>query len=618
MKKNIAEKKIIIICIFILTVLLLDSCASTKKAEKTTTQETEEEGAPAGSLPSTADDDAIEQNAVLSTDGTIAENVPRVGGESTNDSAKDTVNSEKNVASAEDESNTESNDSLKKAAAKKKETPEEKKVRLAAEKAQKEALKKANQEAKQKEKEAKEKAKALAKIEKQKRKDNYTGWVYIPKKNFNMTNGDIKLDMRGSTGSFELYAIPEVGSPVPLLATYDDFCSTFFSLLIGRKEYRLNREAGVKSEARKTEYGTQMAYTIPNKAQVVVDFSFMPSIATSSRIDMLRVTVYTINLGKSTQSFSVKGVFDTSLGENTMAHFSTAAHSRINKETQYSDMSVEKWIRSSNEKAAIQFIFDGYGVTKPRSIILGNRDFLSTSVWLPVVQETRSFSSVLAYNNSAMSVNWKTSYLDPMKTDVITFYISVASDGNEPAGKEFIATLNSGKSALPSNLPNSVQLTTVAPEPVPVPSEPTTYYENMPAISGDSTVPSTAADVNKGAVLDTEKEETVTVPAIPIAPAVSVVPSTSLPTTTSSNPAVTNNNVMPKVDSSLVNKANQTYNGSYPLSSITKAQLDPEYIQTLLDRISDLESDPALVDKAEVKRLNDELDAILSIIRSQE
>ena len=85
MKKNIAEKKIIIICIFILTVLLLDSCASTKKAEKTTTQETEEEGAPAGSLPSTADDDAIEQNAVLSTDGTIAENVPRVGGESTNE-----------------------------------------------------------------------------------------------------------------------------------------------------------------------------------------------------------------------------------------------------------------------------------------------------------------------------------------------------------------------------------------------------------------------------------------------------------------------------------------------------------------------------------------------------
>lgn len=604
MKKNIVGKKIYLFCL-VSSLLVFFSCASTNKAAKSDAQKPSEENAVSktvGAPSSTEVDDAIEQNAVLSTDGTIAENVPRVGGSTA------TASTEKE-ASLED---SEDDSAMEKATAKKKETPEEKAARLAAEK-----------EAKKKEKESASKAKALAKIEKQKRKDNYTGWIYIPKKNFNMTNGDIKLNMRGSTGSFEIYAIPEVGSPVPLLATYDDFCSTFFSLLIGRKEYRLNREAGVKSEARKTEYGTQMAYTIPNKAQIVVDFSFMPSIATSSRIDMLRVTVYTINLGKSTQSFTVKGVFDTSLGENTMAHFSTAAHSRVNKETQYNDMSVEKWIRSSNEKAAIQFIFDGYGVTKPKSIILGNRDFLSTSVWLPVVQESRSFSSVLAYNNSAMSVNWKTSYLDPMKTDVITFYISVASDGNEPAGKEFIATLNSGKSALPSNLPNSVQLTTVAPEPVPVPSEPTTYYENMPAISGDSTVPSTATDVNKGAVLDTEKEETVNVPAIPITPTVPVVPSTSLSTktatATSSNPAFTsNNNVVPKVDSSLVNKANETYNESYPLSSITKAQLDPEYIQTLLDRISDLESDPALVDKAEVKRLNEELDAILSIIRSQQ
>lgn len=604
MKKNIVGKKIYLFCL-VSSLLVFFSCASTNKAAKSDAQKPSEENAVSktvGAPSSTEVDDAIEQNAVLSTDGTIAENVPRVGGSTA------TASTEKE-ASLED---SEDDSAMEKATAKKKETPEEKAARLAAEK-----------EAKKKEKESASKAKALAKIEKQKRKDNYTGWIYIPKKNFNMTNGDIKLNMRGSTGSFEIYAIPEVGSPVPLLATYDDFCSTFFSLLIGRKEYRLNREAGVKSEARKTEYGTQMAYTIPNKAQIVVDFSFMPSIATSSRIDMLRVTVYTINLGKSTQSFTVKGVFDTSLGENTMAHFSTAAHSRVNKETQYNDMSVEKWIRSSNEKAAIQFIFDGYGVTKPKSIILGNRDFLSTNVWLPVVQETRSFSSVLAYNNSAMSVNWKTSYLDPMKTDVITFYISVASDGNEPAGKEFIATLNSGKSALPSNLPNSVQLTTVAPEPVPVPSEPTTYYENMPAISGDSTVPSTATDVNKGAVLDTEKEETVNVPAIPITPTVPVVPSTSLSTktatATSSNPAFTsNNNVVPKVDSSLVNKANETYNESYPLSSITKAQLDPEYIQTLLDRISDLESDPALVDKAEVKRLNEELDAILSIIRSQQ
>ena len=80
--------------------------------------------------------------------------------------------------------------------------------------------------------------------------------------------------------------------------------------------------------------------------------------------------------------------------------------------------------------------------------------------WLPSAQETRSFSSVLAYNNSALGVNWKTAYLDPLKTDVITFYISVAADGNEPAGKDFLASLAAGRTALPSNMIVPIRLYT--------------------------------------------------------------------------------------------------------------------------------------------------------------
>src|SRR5574344_1734380 len=408
-------------------VLLAASCASTtKRVKKSASGESPssasgqtEEQAPAGA------DEAVDQKAVLGTDGTVAESVPRVSTETKPAASGAAANT------SEQKKTVDKDTDAAKAAPEKKETAEEKKARLAAEK---EAAKK--------------------------KKDDYTGWVYEPQKNFTLTNGDIKIDMRGSTGSFNMYAIPETGRPIPLLATYDEFCSTFFSLMIGRKEYRLNREAGVKSEARKTEYGAQMAYTVPNKAQIVIDFSFMPSIATSSRVDMLRITVYTINLGKSTQAFTVKGVFDTMLGENTVSHFSTAAHRRINNEVQYTDMAVEKWVRSENQRASIQFLLCGKGITAPRAVTLGNKDLLSGSTWLPVAEETRSFSSVLAYNNSAMSINWKTAYLDPMKTDVITFYISVATDGNEPAGKEFIAQLNAGRTALPSNLPNTVQTTT--------------------------------------------------------------------------------------------------------------------------------------------------------------
>ena len=44
-------------------------------------------------------------------------------------------------------------------------------------------------------------------------------------------------------------------------------------------------------------------------------------------------------------------------------------------------------------------------------------------------------------------------------------------------------------------------------------------------------------------------------------------------------------------------------------------QLTPEYIQSLIDRITELENDVDNVDEAELNRLNDELDAILTFLR---
>jgi len=579
-------KKTVLYTIICMAAAVAVSCASTKKTPAQT--DGAQNGGAAGEAAAQSasgaaqKDDAVTQNAVLASDGTVAEVVPHVEKNATGESAQ-----------AEQTSDTAGAAAVQKAQPKK-ETPEEKAARKLAEKTKKEEAKKAA-----------DLKKAAEKAEQQKKKDNYTGWVYIPKKNFTISNGDVQVSMRGSTGSFELYAIPETGKPIPLLATYDEFCSTFFSLMIGRKEYRLNREAGVQSEARKTEYGAQMAYTIPKKAQIVIDFSFMPSIATSSRVDMLRITVYTINLGKSTQAFTVKGVFDTMLGENTVSHFSTAAHRRINNEVQYTDMSVEKWVRSENQRASIQFLLCGKGITEPKSVTLGNKDNLSTTTWLPSAQETRSFSSVLAYNNSALGVNWKTAYLDPLKTDVITFYISVAADGNEPAGKDFLASLAAGRTALPSNMPNTVQTTSVAPEPASVTAEETAspYHANMPAVAGDT-----------GTVLDTDAPDAAS-QYVPPAPSTVQSPApvssgmTALPATPAQSDASA------KTPLATVQE-NKPYRGTYPLSSVTKEQLDPEYIQNLLDRIADLESDPALVDKAEVKQLNDELDAILAVIRS--
>ena len=116
----------------------------------------------------------------------------------------------------------------------------------------------AEEKAPAKKKLTKEEKAALKERERQK-KDSYTGWVYIPEKDFAITKDDIKIVMNGKTGAFGLYAIPEKGNPVPLISNFDDYSSTFFSVMVGKKEYRLNRENGVKSEARRTPYGAQMA-----------------------------------------------------------------------------------------------------------------------------------------------------------------------------------------------------------------------------------------------------------------------------------------------------------------------------------------------------------------------
>lgn len=445
------------------------------------------------------------------------------------------------------------------ASSSKKETAEEKKARLAAEKLA----------AKQK-------------------KDPYTGWVYLPEKNPEVFSGDVKLVLKTGTGSFGIYVIPEQGKEIPLLSTYDAYNSSFFAIKCGRKEYRLNRENGVKTSTRKTAYGAQLVYTIDNKAQVTVDFSLFPSISTSSRVDMIRVTVYTTNLGKTIQSFSVKSVFDTILGENAYTHFSTAARSRVDGERLYTDMSGERWIRSSNEDSTIQFLLDGKGITKPQAVILGSKDLLSGTSWQPAIQESRGFSSVLTYNNSALGINWPTFYLDPQKTNAITFYISVAADGNDPAGKDFLNALETGNIALSATPPSYVTTSDVAAAPSDIPQEElTTFYRTgMPIIDdGQDHLEEQNYETN----------ENVEVPEVnEVDDVVSIV------------------ETIDNKETEVLSDIPQSVEGV----SVVDTQLDPEYIQNLLDRIAQLEENPSLAAPGELQSLNDELDAILLKLRS--
>ncbi len=342
----------------------------------------------------------------------------------------------------------------------------------------------------------------------------------------------IKLVLDSDTGSFGIFALPEKGNPIPVISKNDSSSASYFVLKAGRKVYKLSKSTGIKTEARKTPLGAQMAYLIPDVAQVVVDFSFLASIPNSTRMDMLRVTVYTISLCKSVQSFAIKSVFDTHLGENSIAHFSTAANSKINCETKFVSMKDDLWIRSSNDKATIQFLLDGLGISKPHSVALAGKDVLASSSWEPSIHTGKSFNSVTSYNNSALGINWDVVYLDPLKTSSIGFFISISTDGDLPAGKKFLADLAENKTMLGIYSKDVAVTTNIAPRPILMSPE-------------------------EAGIHDSEIEK---------------------------------DNV-----------------------EVSQEQLDPEYIQNLLDYIATLQENGD-TDSEELARLNSELDSIFAVL----
>ncbi len=357
--------------------------------------------------------------------------------------------------------------------------------------------------------------------------DPYTGWTYTTEKRIDYTHGHILITLRGDQGSFGLYALSDNGRKTPLLNSYDFFGTSAFSLRIGRKEYKLNYEGGIESEARRTDSGVQMVYKIPGKAYFLVDFSFPEDGSDTALSDSIRVSLYTVNLGDSPQTFTVKGIFDTILGESSGKHFSTALVPVQNRQKQFHGMQNDRWIQSENGTAAIQFLFSGADISEPESVTLGAYDSLS-QYWVPDVHEAKSYNTVLVYNNSGIAVNWKTAYLMSSQMDVKTFYITVAEGvnpvyvGNKPAGDELIASLESGKNLFP----------------------------DCPQQASDS------AD---------RKNE-----AVELSPAA---------------------------------------------QAITEEQLDPEYVQNLIDYIESIKSEED-IDQEEFNSLNAELDAIFEKMRS--
>ena len=191
----------------------------------------------------------------------------------------------------------------------------------------------------------------------------------------------------------------------------------------------------------------------------------------------------------------------------------------------------------------------------------------------------KSFNSAVNYNNSEIAVNWDGFYLDPKQMDSLAFYISVAINGDIPAGDEFIEALSQGTVALGPDQIIRLQQSSTAPEPVQLTEQDVVsrYWENMPPLVDSSN--------------NYWNPKTMTFENTPVNATASDGPLPDYPAETGKSGK---------------SGTSASASGKKPSTD----QIDMAYVQALIEHIELLENSDD-VDEAELKYLNDELDAIM-------
>lgn len=389
------------------------------------------------------------------------------------------------------------------------------------------------------------------------KKKNYIGWIDASGRDVDFKDGIIRLRGKPRLGTYNIGLLTENGKYVPVLSTRDEYTSSFFSLKVDKKIYKLSADANTMTMAKKTDTGIKLLYRIANVADVEIDFSSLNSIKNGD-IDLIKVTATVTNLGPKKVQFALKSVLDTILGESTQYHFYNADDSAVKSEVMYRNVQDVKWVTSKNKNGQMLVFLTGADISPLEYVALANYSTLDIKNWEPEMLSYRAFDTVLSYNNSAIGLAWPAKNLRVEESVSFVYYIGFASEAEKPVCTKYI---------WPNGIEQAVEAANEVVPPVPTKDE-------------VAKLPETAAIV----------------PEVPSTPAVETI-----------SPVTVINPVPeePKIVS----------NVKFDVSKLTKEQLSPEYIQNLLDRISALEEDDTTINRDELLQLNAELDAILEVLR---
>lgn len=390
-------------------------------------------------------------------------------------------------------------------------------------------------------------------------KKNYVGWIDTSKKEIELTKGIVQVKVKPNLGSFNFCAINKNDKYIPVLATSNEYTSTSLQIKTGKKVYKLVSDSNVNYSLLKSDNSMTVIYEIPKVCEVKANFKFMQS-SSENDYDTLKVTYTITNNGTKKEDFSLKAIYDTVLGEITQTHFYTVGNSPVRNEVVYRTMQNQKWVISKNNYASVQFLFDGGDTTSIEILALANNSTLVKNTWEPDMLSYRAFDTVLSYNNSSIGVIWPSEKLMPEQSAKIIHYISFAVDENEPCGENLVY-------GIPAKV-NSEKTKKLAQKVSNIDMNSDSKGENIKDFT-ESNNQNDDEDESVKEVLSEEPE---------------------------------------KKENSKV---------EFNVNSISRDKLTPQYVDRLLNRITELEKDSSAANREEILLLNAELDYILSVLRKQ-
>lgn len=250
-------------------------------------------------------------------------------------------------------------------------------------------------------------------------------------------SSNLKIVTKGKLGTFNVYIRDRDDRVLPVFSTQEEFTTTSFYLQVGKKVFKLSGGTGVTTACRETVDGVQIVYIIPKIAQVLVDFRILSSDEKRDG-DILKVSSYVKNLKGRSDTFALKLLMDTAIGEKRRTHFYDSESIPIKTETLYRSVKNYPWILTGNDTSSFQILLTGADITEPEFVAIGAYETLNTMNWEPAVAVNRSFDTVSSYNNSAVEVSWKTELLEKDEAGLSVLYFAVASFPDSINGTSFI------------------------------------------------------------------------------------------------------------------------------------------------------------------------------------